>query len=668
MTVQMPTTGALTSRPGVIFKIAVLSLSFIFAPFCIKQAFCAPSGNTRVMVLCYHDIPKQVNLDNYGVDQESFTHHIEYLRNHGYKFISLDDIIKANKMNTPLPEKSVLLTFDDAYLSFYDFVYPLLKLYGYPCLLAVETEWIDRPDPTIKIPLMSWEQIKEVAKSGLIEIADHGHKIHSGVIYNPQGNTSWSAVSRIYDPNKKLYESKEHYRQRIRNDFEVSRQKLFATTGVYPRAFVWPYGQYNGICLEEAKRAAFQVTFALNDKIADISNIDVLPRCLVVKNPSVEEFILRLKENFSDNIKYRVLHADLDLIYDPDPVQQEKNLDAFVERIYNMKVNVVYLQAFCDDKGDGNIRSVYFPNRILPMKADLFNRVVNQLAIREIQVYAWMPMLSIVLPDAKETEALRVREFKGVEIELSGASYERLSPFSPEAVRKINMLYEDMAINSRIDGVVYLDDGYLNDYEDFSPPALKEYLKITSGKLIPFEQLSDEQKEVWTKIKTEKLIELTEGLKKTVLYYRPQALFARTLYAEVLEDPESEEWYAQNFADSLKYYDYVVVMAYPKMEKAGNPKRWLKELVKKAKKYTNGLDKTVFKVQTYDWDSKHWIDTKTVKEWLRLLVSYGAQHIGYYSDNYIENEPKENIIRLIMSTEDFPFQRKLTVKDITPVE
>jgi biofilm PGA synthesis lipoprotein PgaB len=292
------------------------------------------------------------------------------------------------------------------------------------------------------------------------------------------------------------------------------------------------------------------------------------------------------------------------------------------------------------------------------MQADLFNRVVHQLSIREIEVYAWMPMLSIVLPDKDENESLRVKEFRNGEKRLSTSWYERLSPFSPQARRKLVMLYEDMASNARINGVVFQDDGYLNDFEDFHPAACEEYRKISGDDNIPYQELNPEQKRRWMRLKTKTLIELSEKLKEAVLRYRPDALFVRTLYAPVLIEPESEEWFAQNYANSLKVYDYVMIMAYPKMEKINRPVRWLKKLVQEAKKYPGGLQQTVFKVQTYDWEKKRWININTVDKWLRVLVASGVQHVGYYPDNYIENRPEERIIRMMMSVEDFPFKRR----------
>jgi biofilm PGA synthesis lipoprotein PgaB len=82
-------------------------------------------AENHFLVLCYHDIPKDTNNDYYAIDQKNFIKQLEYLTNHGYTFISLDDVRKANKKEKNLPEKSVLLTFDDGYVSFYEFVYPV---------------------------------------------------------------------------------------------------------------------------------------------------------------------------------------------------------------------------------------------------------------------------------------------------------------------------------------------------------------------------------------------------------------------------------------------------------------------------------------------------------------------------------------------------------------
>src|SRR5690606_34288572 len=86
----------------------------------------------------------------------------------------------------------------------------------------------------------------------------------------------------------------------------------------------------------------------------------------------------------------RVMHIDLDYVYDKDPEQQRKNIDKLIQRVYDMRISHVFLQAYADPQGDGNIRELYFPNRWLPMRADLFNFISWQLQTRGgVNVYAW---------------------------------------------------------------------------------------------------------------------------------------------------------------------------------------------------------------------------------------------------------------------------------------
>jgi len=616
--------------------------------------------DNQFVVLCYHDIRLPEDLrDPEDVDIFSLVKQLEYMRDSGCHFISVQDIIDASQGKKKLPPKAILMTFDDAYESFYKTVFPLLKIYRCPSVLAVISNWIDTPpkDPAIeKHKFMNWSQLREVAQSGMVEIASHSHDFHRAVMSNPQGNTAHAMVTREFYPKTSKYENEAELRRKLFADLSESRRIITEKTGIAPRVVVWPYGRYNEVCLEEAFRAGFKMSFSLDDGIAQTSKIRSIPRYMLQGNPTIDKFVLRLKRGFIPlPQRLRIIQADLDLICDPNPVTQEKNLDAFIERIYRIKPSAVFLEAFCDTAGNGNIASVYFPNRVLPMKADLFNRVCRALSIRGIQVYAWMPTLCVQLPDPAENARLRIKQFQNGKITDSQAWYQnRLSPFAPEAVAKLAMLYSDLAANAPIDGIIFQDDGYLNDFEDFSPEALKQYLAISGGKLIPFAQLTPPQKQAWTALKTAKLTELTERLRKSVSYYRPDCRFARTIYANVVTDPNSEEWFAQSYKQCLLNYDYTVIMAYPRMDKISNPEKWLTRLVEIAKQHPDGIRKTVFKVQTYDWYRKEWIASGTVMEWLKTLTSAGAWNLAYYPDDYTVNQPQADAVYPMMSVRDYP--------------
>ena len=89
-----------------------------------------------------------------------------------------------------LPDKAILLTFDDGYESLYTRVFPLLKAYHYPAVAALVGSWMeDEPDGTVlygdrKVPrsnFVSWDEAREMQASGLVEFASHGYDLHRGV-------------------------------------------------------------------------------------------------------------------------------------------------------------------------------------------------------------------------------------------------------------------------------------------------------------------------------------------------------------------------------------------------------------------------------------------------------------------------------------------------------
>ena len=87
-------------------------------------------------------------------------------------------------------------------------------------------------------------------------------------------------------------------------------------------------------------------------------------------------------------------------------------------------------------------------------------------------------------------------------------------------------------------------------------------------------------------------------------------------------------------------------MAYPYLEEAKNPKKWFKELVALVEEYPQGIEKTVFKIQTYDWKKKEWIKDKVLNKWLEVLIASGARHLAYYPDDYVQDHPKQDLAKI----------------------
>jgi len=613
------------------------------------------AGEPGVLVLNYHNVPTEPNNDPCAVDLRSLVEQIDYLRLHGYNFIGPDDMLKAGEDATSLPKRPVLLTFDDGYVSFASNVLPVLELYGCPAVLGICTAWLEQGSPEgITAPLLGWKELRPIAAHPLVTIASHSHDLHHTHQYNPHGNAAWAGNSRRYFPGRGTYEDEAAFRSRIRKDLRTSRRLLRKRLGVDARIIVWPYGEYNAITIDEAKQAGFTMAMALGNGLADPGKPYEISRETIENNPHIHDFVLALADwanpaSRPDALPRRAVQIDLDTIYDTSAEQTERNLDALLDRIVEMGADAVYLQAFADPDGDGNVDSVYFPNRVLPMRMDLLSRVANQLFIRGISVHIWMPVLSFVLPDQDLAARLRVMEAGEHGPEPSTASYARLSPFSDEALSIVSTIYEDFAAHARFHGVLFQDDAYLADGEDFNPVALATIKREMGLKTFDPDTLTEKQKAQWTRLKTAQLNRFTEGLMQAVRKYRPAALFARNLYAPVLGRPHSEEWFAQNYADSLNTYDSVVIMAYAELEGVRHPLPWLEGLVEAAARHPEGLAKTVFKLQAYDWAERRWVPDNVMLDRVRRLTAAGAQAIAYYPDDVITDHPSLKKIRTEMS-------------------
>lgn len=638
----------------------ITSLMIIFSFTLTGLVLAGDMQDGEFLVLTYHAVPFKVSLtDEYSVSQDRFVEQMEYLRTHGYNPVSLDDILKAHEGKQKLPKRPVLITFDDAYISYYEFIVPVLEKFGYPSVLGVVGSFIDNPPEDLPEPLMSWDQIREVASKRLVEVISHTYNLHKGIQYNPQGNVGPAVTVRAYDPSKKSYETEGEYRTRIEADFNTENTLFTRQLGFVPRGIIWPYGKYNSIGIEAALKAGYRFCFTEEEGFAHISHLQEINR-IIINNVPIHDFIKEVEKPKPGKQPIRAVQVDLDMIYDPTSYDKtDENLGKLIDRLVAMKVNTVFLQAFADPEGTGNIKSVYFHNRVLPVRADIFSHAVHQMIIRDMSVYAWLPTLSIVLPDRKLNEELRVREIADdAKTRPSKSWYERLTPFSADVRRLARQLHEDLAAHSLIHGILFQDDAYLTDREDFHPLALSD-IKDRFGKdMDPRDLVHDrELSRKWAQYKTDVLIDFTSNLMEGVRRYRPNAFFARNLYTDVLADPASEDWFAQNYERFLQTYDEVVIMAYPQMEKIRKPSPWLKQLVIRAKEFPTGIEKTVFKVQSYDWQKKVWLNDSVILEELRDILASGGKHIAYYPDDLWIDRPRLGVIKLEMSTKSYPFMK-----------
>ena len=138
--------------------------------------------------IAYHDVsdrdPDQAVV---AVRTERLIEQLAWLRENGYQAVSVDQILAARRGGPALPPKAIML----GYSSFYTRVMPILRAYRWPALLAPVGYWIDTPmnkpvdfagSPRPRGEFLTWQQIREVSQSGLVEIAAHTDASHTGIL------------------------------------------------------------------------------------------------------------------------------------------------------------------------------------------------------------------------------------------------------------------------------------------------------------------------------------------------------------------------------------------------------------------------------------------------------------------------------------------------------
>lgn len=596
-------------------------------------------GNGELLVLSYHDIRDDVarkgDPDAYAVSTQNFAAHLDWLSGHGYRPVPLSEVIAASRGGKPLPPKAVLLTFDDGLRSIYTHVFPLLRAYRYPALMAVVTGWVDLPreqqvdyGPRMFThdDFVTWDQLREMQASGLIEIASHSDNLHRGVTSNPQGNTMPAAITREWDSKTQRYETEAQYLARVRKDLTDSAARIKRELGVAPQSVVWPYAAYNSQTNAIADQLGMTVTFDLEGRHQKIgADLHGLARLLMFDNPTVNDLAYELRHDEElDGV--RALQIDLDYVYDADPAQQARNLDKLIERVKQIGPSHIFLQAFADPDGNGSADALYFPNRHMPMRADLYNRVAWQLKTRaHVKVFAWLPVLGYELPDAALRDRLAIKASNPKETF-------RLNPFEPDTRRIVADIYEDLAISGYTEGPLFHDDALLRE-DELRGQAPADPAARTAA-----------------------LIGFTQELARAAGKWRPKLITVRNLFAAPVLDPNSEAWFAQDLAAFNRAYDYTAVMAMPWMENSRDPQAWMDHLVAQVKKSPRGLARTIFELQTVDWRQRDKpIPAARLKAMAHRLQADGARHLAWYPDNFIDDQPSTRDAREIMSARGFPY-------------
>jgi peptidoglycan/xylan/chitin deacetylase (PgdA/CDA1 family) len=184
-----------------------------------------PFPKQGIPVLMYHSI-STISGNSLGVPVKQFTEEIEWLQRQSYHSISSEDLYQALVNKTQVPEKPILLTFDDGYADNYSAAWPILKQNGFRATFFVVTN-------SVGPGMMTWDQLNDLTRQGNFIGSHTVHHLDLATL------------------SQKQQES----------ELQISKQELENHLGIQETALCFPSGKYNKITQELMPKFGYKLGF-----------------------------------------------------------------------------------------------------------------------------------------------------------------------------------------------------------------------------------------------------------------------------------------------------------------------------------------------------------------------------------------------------------------------
>lgn len=258
-------------------EIIVLALALLVCGTGLWRA--SAHAREPLPVLMYHHVVRD------GADCNDMTVTVSrlggdfcWLRDHGYQTVLPRELADGG----PLPEKPVLITFDDGYRSTYELLYPLLQTYQMKAVVSVITLMPDLPADNF----LSWDMCREMAESGLVEIGSHTYALHN--LGDHGGSFVPGGVNGV---QRRPSETDGDFQTRVLDDIQMSHDRIAEKVGKAPVFFAYPFGVREPDA-ETLIDRLFPVTAVTKPKIADLKQgLHNLPRITVTMKRELRSFL-----------------------------------------------------------------------------------------------------------------------------------------------------------------------------------------------------------------------------------------------------------------------------------------------------------------------------------------------------------------------------------------
>jgi peptidoglycan/xylan/chitin deacetylase (PgdA/CDA1 family) len=204
-------------------------------------------GVVEIPILIYHHVVPGGGSPVLYVTPGGFEQQLQYLQSNGYQSVSFADLADCLEYGAPLPERPVILSFDDGWENQYQYAFPLLQKYGFTGTFYVVSGYIDHQN------FMTTEQLKRMMAAGMV-IGGHSrtHPALSGV-----GNG------------------------RLKDEVAGSKAWLEDRLGVAIDSFAYPYGSYSSATVAAVKAAGYRTARTVDTSTqARADSLALLPAVL----------------------------------------------------------------------------------------------------------------------------------------------------------------------------------------------------------------------------------------------------------------------------------------------------------------------------------------------------------------------------------------------------
>ena len=240
----------------------------------------AASPKTPLPIVMYHQVSKNPNRAGaYCVTLEELETDFRYIKDCGYTAVTTEQLLNAIDGKAALPEKPIIITFDDGFESVAQYVEPLLRQYGLCAVVSVVGAYTDlyshSDDHSVNYAYLTWDEIKQLSGEACIEIQNHSYDLHKLDNCGHKG------------AKKRSGESEAEYRAFLQNDLQ-KMQDLFEEKGIKrPTAFTYPFGCYSKESRAILQAMGFRAAYICEEKMnyVDYDNTDWLFRLCRYNRP-----------------------------------------------------------------------------------------------------------------------------------------------------------------------------------------------------------------------------------------------------------------------------------------------------------------------------------------------------------------------------------------------